>query len=53
MHLLHNKNIILPVFTSHNFTVPSSDEVTTNLVLNCKHVTAELCLFEPIHKKFK
>ena len=24
----------LPVFTSHNFTVPSSDEVITNLLLN-------------------
>lgn len=44
-------NLLLPVLTSHNLTVPSSEEVTTNLVLNCKHVTAELCLFEPFNKK--
>lgn len=41
-------NIILPVLTSHSLTVPSSEEVITNLVLNCKQVTAELCLFGPV-----
>lgn len=30
-----------PVLTSHNLTVPSSELVMTNRVLNCKHVTAD------------
>lgn len=30
-----------PVLTSHNFTVPSSELVTTKRELNCKHVTAD------------
>lgn len=37
----------LPVLTSHNFTVPSSDDVITNLLLNCKHVTADWCFIGP------
>lgn len=36
-----------PVRTSHSFTVPSSDDVITNRELNCKHVTADWCLFGP------
>uniref|UniRef100_A0A6B0V2P4 Putative secreted protein n=1 Tax=Ixodes ricinus TaxID=34613 RepID=A0A6B0V2P4_IXORI len=36
-----------PVRRSHSFTVPSSDEVTTNLELNCRHVTALWCLLAP------
>lgn len=47
------QSIILPVLTSHNLTVPSSEEVITNLLLNCKHVTAELCLFDPVHKNIE
>lgn len=30
-----------PVFTSHNFTVPSSELVMTNFVLNWRQVTAD------------
>lgn len=30
-----------PVFTSHSFTVPSSELVITKRVLNCRQVTAE------------
>lgn len=47
------QTIVLPVLTSHNLTVPSSEEVITNLLLNCKHVTAELCLFDPVHNKIE
>lgn len=36
-----------PVRTSHSLTVPSSDDVITNRELNCKHVTADWCLFGP------
>lgn len=36
-----------PVFKSHNFTVPSSELVTTNLELNCRQVTALWCLLGP------
>lgn len=36
-----------PVFTSHSFTVPSSELVITKRVLNCRQVTAEWCLFRP------
>lgn len=42
----------LPVLTSHNFTVPSSDDVITNLLLNCKHVTADWCFIGPENKQF-
>ena len=37
----------LPVLTSQSLTVPSSEEVITNLLLNCKHVTADWCLLAP------
>jgi hypothetical protein len=40
-----------PVFKSQIFTVPSSDEVITNFLLNCKQVTALECLFGPRKKK--
>lgn len=36
-----------PVLRSQIFTVPSSEDVITNFLLNCKHVTALWCLFEP------
>lgn len=36
-----------PVCRDHSFTVPSSEEVTTNLRVNCKHVTAPWCLCVP------
>lgn len=36
-----------PVRTSHSFTVPSSDEVITNRLLNCRQVTADWCLKGP------
>lgn len=42
----------LPVLTSHNFTVPSSDDVITNLLLNCKHVTADWCFIGPEKQQF-
>lgn len=41
-----------PVLRSQIFTVPSSEEVITNFLLNCKHVTALWCLFDPAkHQK--
>lgn len=40
-----------PVRTSHNFTVPSSDDVMTKRESNCKQVTADWCLFGPENKK--
>lgn len=40
-----------PLLKSQIFTVPSSEEVITNFLLNCKHVTALWCLFEPESKK--
>lgn len=36
-----------PDFKSQIFTVPSSDEVITNFLLNCKQVTALWCLLDP------
>lgn len=36
-----------PDFKSHILTVPSSDDVITNFLLNCRHVTALWCLFGP------
>lgn len=36
-----------PVFRSQILTVPSSEDVMTNFLLNCKHVTALWCLFGP------
>lgn len=52
-YFLKQCKLLLPVLTSHNLTVPSSEDVITNLVLNCKHVTAELCLFDPVYKQNK
>ena len=39
----------LPVLTSHSLTVPSSEDVITNLLLNWRHVTADWCLLAPIN----
>lgn len=36
-----------PVRRSQILTVPSSDDVMTNFLLNCKHVTALWCLLAP------
>ena len=36
-----------PVFRSQILTVPSSEEVMTNFLLNCRHVTALWCLLGP------
>ena len=36
-----------PVLTSQSLTVPSSLLVITNLLLNCRHVTADWCLLGP------
>lgn len=36
-----------PVRTSHSFTVPSSDDVITKRLLNCRQVTADWCLKGP------
>ena len=55
-HYIHPSNIssdlfkFLPVLTSQSLTVPSSEDVITNLELNWRHVTAELCLFGPEKK---
>ena len=38
----------LPLLTSHNFTVPSSEDVITNFELNWRQVTADWCLLLPI-----
>lgn len=40
-----------PDFKSQILTVPSSDDVMTNFLLNCKQVTALWCLFEPAKEK--
>lgn len=40
-----------PVFTSHNLTVPSSEDVITKFLLNWRHVTADWCLYCPVKKK--
>lgn len=39
-----------PVFKSQSFTVPSSEEVMTNLLLNWRQVTALWCLWDPGEK---
>ena len=36
-----------PPRRSHIFTEPSSDDVITNFLLNCRHVTALWCLLGP------
>lgn len=41
-----------PVLTSHNFTVPSSLDVMTNLLLNCNDVTALWCLLGPASRTY-
>ncbi|RUS81955.1 hypothetical protein EGW08_010300, partial [Elysia chlorotica] len=37
-----------PVLRSQIFTVPSSEDVMTNFLLNWRHVTALWCLFGPV-----
>ena len=37
-----------PVLRSQIFTVPSSEDVMTNFLLNCRHVTALWCLLGPV-----
>jgi hypothetical protein len=39
----------LPVLMSHSFTVPSSEDVITNLFINWRHVTALKCLLTPVN----
>lgn len=39
-----------PVRTSQSFTVPSSEDVITNRLLNCRQVTADWCLLGPVTK---
>ena len=39
--------MILPDLTSHSLTVPSSELVITNFLLNWRHVTADWCLLGP------
>lgn len=36
-----------PVRTSHSLTVPSSEDVITKRLLDCRQVTADWCLFGP------
>ena len=40
-----------PVRRSHILTVPSSLDVITNVLLNCRHVTALWCLFGPVEDR--
>ena len=37
-----------PVSKFHSLTVPSSDDETTNFSLNARHVTALICLLQPL-----
>lgn len=41
------KKWILPVLTSQSLTVPSSEDVMTKWLLNCRQVTADWCLLGP------
>ena len=48
----------IPVRTSHSLTVPSSEDVITNRLLNCRQVTADWCLLGPVetnhtHKRLR